>query len=262
MKKFIHVSVWLVLVSALLVSLSFVQREHAKVVCKEVYVEIENNENSFVDRNDILNAIREKGDSLFNQPVEAINVNKLEIILNSHPSIANAEAFKAINGDLTIKIKQRKPIARIINKKGESYYIDEEGLLMPLSSNYTANVLVVNGNIAESYGRHYLQNFSASAINDSLLKNTMLDEVYRLAKYVNEDEFWKSQIVQVFIGEENELIPRVGEHKIIFGDLEDIDEKFKKLFMFYQKGLNKTGWNVYSTVNLKYKNQVVCTKAI
>jgi hypothetical protein len=31
--------------------------------------------------------------------------------------------------------------------------------------------------------------------------------------------------------------------------------------MFYTEGLNKTdGWNKYSIINIKYKNQVVCTK--
>jgi cell division protein FtsQ len=52
----------------------------------------------------------------------------------------------------------------------------------------------------------------------------------------------------------------VGNHKIILGDCSDLEQKFKKLFAFYKDGLNKIGWNTYKTINLKYKNQVVCTR--
>ena len=60
---------------------------------------------------------------------------------------------------------------------------------------------------------------------------------------------------------EFELYPAIGNHKIIFGEAKDIAEKFEKLKLFYNEGLNKTdNWNKYAVVNLKYKNQVVCTK--
>ena len=36
--------------------------------------------------------------------------------------------------------------------------------------------------------------------------------------------------------------------------------KDRLVMIFYQNGLNKVGWNIYSTINLEYKNQVVCTK--
>ena len=54
--------------------------------------------------------------------------------------------------------------------------------------------------------------------------------------------------------------PKTIQEKI--DDLtEAYEEKFEKLKMFYTEGLNKTdGWNKYSTINIKYKNQVVCTK--
>ena len=57
-----------------------------------------------------------------------------------------------------------------------------------------------------------------------------------------------------------ELVPRVGDHTILIGDDQQIHEKFEKLFLFYMEGLNKAGWNKYKVINLKYKDQVVCTK--
>jgi cell division protein FtsQ len=59
-----------------------------------------------------------------------------------------------------------------------------------------------------------------------------------------------------------ELTPTVGSQQIILGKIENYKENLEKLRLFYEKGLSKVGWNNYSVINLKYKNQVVCTKKI
>ena len=76
--------------------------------------------------------------------------------------------------------------------------------------------------------------------------------------------FLKAQIEQVYVDKtgEFELFPRVGNHIIVFGNAEDIDKKFERLLIFYRNGLSKTGWNKYNVINIKYENQVVCSKII
>ena len=152
---------------------------------------------------------------------------------------------------------------RVINSNGDGYYIDDTGKLMPLSDKYTARVIVANGNISEPYATHYMYSM-ADIARDSLKKaNSMLDELYAMATYINADEFWKSQIQQIYVNSDKdmELVPLVGNQKIIFGDTTAMDEKFKKLMIFYTQGLNTTGWwDKYSIINLKFKNQIVCTK--
>ncbi len=90
----------------------------------------------------------------------------------------------------------------------------------------------------------------------------MIDDIFAVVSFIEKDEFLKAQIQQIFINEKNdiELVPMVGDHKIILGDKKDLDTKFRKLLLLYQKGLSKTGWNQYSIINLKFKNQVICTK--
>ena len=111
---------------------------------------------------------------------------------------------------------------------------------MPVSNNYTANVILANG---------YVDLVS-------------VDDLKMLATFVNKNKFWKSQILQIYVDWAGsiQLVPRVGNHKIILGDCSDLEQKFNKLFAFYKDGLNKIGWNTYKTINLKYKNQVVCTR--
>ena len=83
------------------------------------------------------------------------------------------------------------------------------------------------------------------------------------------DDFWRAEIVQIEVsstsaGEpELRLVPRSGDFVILFGAVgsqRDNDEKLARLMTFYKKGLARTGWNEFKTVNVKYKGQVVCAK--
>lgn len=261
LKKVLYFSFWLAMLSGTIVLLSFVKNEHNRLVCSNVEVIIDIvEENEFVTRADIMQMANENRDKLEGQTLQTIDVNKLEKIFNTHPAISNAEVYENIAGDLTIKITQKRPIARIVNAVGESFYMDSQGKLMLWSRNYTARVPVITGEIYESFAKNNLLDFSAKDINDSLLKKNKLYGLYSLAKYIDSDEFWKAQIQQINVGEDIEMIPTLGKHKIVFGDTQNIDEKFKKLLIFYTHGFSKVGWNTYSEVNLKFKNNVVCKK--
>ncbi len=247
-----------------MLSLGFVNKEQDLLLCKSFDIKVnQDDELDFIDKTDVAQLIKDRGDSIVGQPKSTVNVTELEKALNSHPAIANAEVSISIDGVLKVDVKQRKPIIRIINADGDSYYLDDEGTLMPLSDKYTAKVVVANGNIFEPFAKRYQYSVNDIA-KDSLLKTTsMLDELFAMATYINADEFWKSQVQQIYINSEKdmEIVPLVGNQKIIFGDTTAMDEKFKKLMVFYKEGLNTTGWwDKYSSINLKFKNQIVCTK--
>jgi cell division protein FtsQ len=130
---------------------------------------------------------------------------------------------------------------------------------MPLSDNYTAHVLTVDGNINES---DYTKNVTGIMNNDSLITIEILDDLYAISNYVCSDEFLSAQITHVHINghKEFELIPRVGEQRILFGDANFVAGKFKKLEYFYTEGISRAGWENYDTINVMYKSQVVCSK--
>jgi cell division protein FtsQ len=255
---------WVILITGLLVSMGFVNKEQDSLRCTSLDIKVNQDDDLyFLDKLDVAQLIKDRGDSIIGQPKATINIPEIEHALNSHADIANAEVYVTIDGKVKVEVKQRKPILRVINLDGDSYYIDDEGKLMPLSDKYTAKVLVVNGNILEPYVKRYKYSI-ADIGKDSLLNAvSMLDEVYAMANYINASEFWKSQIQQIYINADRdmEIVPVVGDQKIIFGDTTAMDEKFKNLLTFYQQGLNTTGWwDKYSTINLKFKNQIVCTK--
>ena len=212
-----------------------------------------------MEEDHIRELIRQNGDSLIGQSVGSINVTALEMLVNTNPWVENAEVYMGINGKVKIDIVQREPLIRILNNSGESFYLDRKGKLLIWSPDFTPRVLFVNGNIPEKYNTCYKFDFSGE---DSLPENTVLDEVFALASYISNDTLWNAQFEQIYVNDahEFELIPRIGDHRILLGDTADMAGKLKKLSIFYTEGLNHTGWNQYDTINLKFHNQVVCSK--
>ena len=189
--------------------------------------------------------------------IDLLDVAHLEKLLNNNSSIGYAEVYSTIDGVLKIELNQRNPILRVFTEYGDSYYIDENGWMMPLSDKFTSRVLVANGEIKTSFSMGYEMN-----VMDLKQEDQRLKDLYQLASYITNYSFLKAQIVQIYVKENGdlELVPRVGNQEILFGKATNIKERFDKLMIFYKQGLSKTGWNGYKRINLMYNNQVVCTK--
>ena len=257
--KILNISAWIIVVIATVFALGFVNKQQETLPIQQPIINIDyETENRFIDEQEVLDQIISKKDT-FPLRMSAINVTELEKKINNNPAIKSAEVYKTINGNLIVDVKQRRPIVRVFSGNS-TYYIDEFGNLMPVSEKYTSRLLVVNGFLNEPHEKRY--RFNYANIDDTLKAKTLLDDIYEFSKFIDESPFWKAQIEQVYVNKdlEFELIPKVGNHKIVFGGVENLKGKFEKLMIFYKKGLSKVGWNEYSTINLKYKNQVVCTK--
>lgn len=221
-------------------------------LCNGLEVKIDYDDgNYFVDESDIENMIRSQtiGKTL-SLPVKDIDLLQLELFIEQNPYIKNAEIFFDINSKLWVEIEQQYPVARIVDAKNRSYYLSREGEKMPASSDYASRVLVVSGNIADNER------------DKGDIFFTPLKNIFLLAKYIDQNQFLKSLIEQIYVRPNGDwvLIPKIGDQEIIFGNIENMQEKFDNLLLFYREGLNNIGWNKYKTINLKFKDQVVCTK--
>lgn len=263
MKHIINIVFWGVIAIYLVVVLGFVSIKHEEVLCTDIEVGItDETENFFIQAADVKSLITAGEEKLLGYSIDSVNTARIEDLIYEHPSIKRAEVYTTIRGVLKVDIEQRNPILRIINYNGESYYIDEEGALMPLSDQYSAHVLIANGNINEPYALRYTKSILELEEEDEMGRKFMLKDLYTLAKFIYQNEFWKSQIEQVYVNRDNdiELVPKVGPHVILFGDVSDYELKFRKLEALYKQGLAREGWNKYKKINLKYKQQVICTK--
>ena len=219
------------LVFMMYLSLSSIENKY----CSLSNISIEIDENSFITHDIIVSYLKENmlyPDSI---KLNEFSFTKIENLLKKHPSIKKANVYSNWHGKVNIYLNQRKPIVRIQSDK-VGYYLDEDGLKMPLSNHYTARKILFTGDI------------------NSLNK----DELFLISKRIYNDKFLNKQIVQIDVKDsELALYTRIGE-QIEFGKIKNINEKFKKLMMYYKHGNIK---NIeYKKINIKYKNQIVCIK--
>lgn len=250
--------IWLLPALIIIVLLGFTEKQQKTLSLHKIEIELEGHAAAFISKNEILKVIGEQQHISTGMSLKDINTDLCEKIIKANPYVAEAEVFSTIDGILSIKIAPRNPLIRVVNKMGEHFYIDEAGFAMPVSLHYSAQVIVANGNINATN-----QSAQAKKVNTELYiadSTAMIDQLYTLAVILKESDFWNAQIEQIYVNDKDEieLIPRVGDHSILIGDISFLDEKLEKLFVFYKKGLNKTGWNKYKQINLKYKDQVVC----
>lgn len=263
MKKFKNISIIAVSLLMLIGVLGLAEASRRDVKFSDVKVNIDTSEgNYFVDKIDIESQVFAHGLQTGIEPILNIDQKGLEDQFDEMPSVKKAEVYHSLNGVLYIDIKQRTPLVRVF-ANGQSFYLDKEGYVMPLSTKYTAKVPVANGVINVNYNEVAGMNFSTlNQITDDNVETLKLYEAYTLSKKFKEVDFWNAQFKQIYFKADGdiELVPSVGNHVIIIKGVRNLDESLTKLMILYKEGLSKTGWNNYKVINLKYKDQIVGIK--
>ena len=238
---------YLFLVAFMAVTLSFAARESRSITCRDVHIELQENEMIRISKKEIARLVHTADKQLIGKELSHINADRIEREVEKHRAIEKAEVFKVITTDssayvgiLGVRIKHRKPAVRVMSVN-EIYYLDESGVKIPVSSSYTANVLVVTGDFSEEFARIELLPF---------------------VLYLNANPFWSAQIEQVHIDPNGGIIlsPLVGDQVIDLGSIKDYPEKLRNLKAFYEQVLTHNNWDKYQTISLKYKNQVIAKK--
>ena len=238
MKKLLQIIKWGMLIAFTLIVLAFTEKKQGEQLVKLNQINIEMSEDKFLTKNSVLQYIEKHNFAYDGVVLSQFYLNDLEEILLKHSAVRKAEVYSNQQGVIKIKLQQRKAIVRIKTAYVD-YYLDEDGLEMPLSKSFTPRVIVVSGDANQ---KHHAS-------------------IYAFIQKINKSEFWKSQITQLhFLDDEVVLIPRVGSQKIHFGMLVNSTEKLDNLYQFYKQAMSVKGWQTYSDISLKYKNQIVCTK--
>lgn len=261
--KILEITSWVLLISGLITLLGFTTIEHNSKICKKYVIKIDYGKaDVLITELDIYSIIKSTGNLLKGQELGSIDFERIEREIKRQSYVANAQAYMNLDGVVEIDVIQRQPILRIFNEKGESYYLDGLGNLLPLNPAFTARVLVASGFIPESFSTKGCFLIDSIKKKDSLEYHSVINHLYKLSTFIIKDKFLKAQIEQIWVDSkgEFELIPRVGNHTILLGGVNDLEDKFERLFVFYRMGLSKTGWTRYNIINIKFKNQVVCSK--
>ena len=216
--------------------------------CKGIEINIHGvSNNFFVDKKDILNSITAMEETNpVGKTIGSFNLRKMERELEKDVWIKSAELFFDNNETLQVIVQEREPIARVFTSTGTTFYIDEELAMLPLSEKFSARLPVFT-------------NFPSDKKVLTKADSSLLRGIKTISLAIQKDSFSMAMIEQVDITAQRnfEMIPKIGNQLIVFGDATDADAKLGKLKVFYKEIMVKAGWNNYSVINVQYKNQVV-----
>lgn len=241
-KRILLSLIMLLLIAYLVVAVTAFNKRPADRICSDMELAIKDSVNAgFITRQEIATLMHRKGIYPVGKKMDRIHTKSLEKELNKHPLIDRAECYKTPSNKLCIEITQRVPVLRIMSNNGENYYIDNKGNIMPPESKCVAHLAIVTGEVEKSFATRYLHKFGV---------------------FLQQNDFWNAQVEQINVlpGKEIELVPRVGNHIVYLGKIDNFEEKLSRLRLFYEKALNQVGWNKYSRINLEFNNQIICTK--
>jgi len=256
-RKILNIAIWCILIAGVVIALAFLSRQHQSIVCDDFSLVVLNpGPDALTDAATLRSSIIAATDTLEGKRLSEIDPYIIHQILEANPYVKQVDVQTSISGNMTADVELRKAIARIFDRDGQSYYMDEEGWMMPVNPGFSARVLVVNGSIPGRTSNNKNKHIA------SLPEKSLIRELYSMAQYLHKDEFLGRLVSQVWRNPhgEMEMIPLIGEYTIKFGGFDHMEKKFENLSVYYQEGAGKAGWIDYSSIDLRYENQVICSK--
>lgn len=226
----------------LLLAITAFNRRPAGRACTGLELLIKDSLNAgFITGKELLSLLDKEGLNPVGKQLDEVDTRQMEAALDKHALIDAAECYKTPGGKVCVEVLQRIPLLRVMSDSGEDYYIDNKGQEMPTSTKCTAHLPVVTGHVSKEFATR---------------------ELYPFGLFLQGNDFWNAQTEQIHVRSDHtvELVPRVGDHLIYLGKLKNYRRKLKRVKLFYEKALNRVGWNKYSRINVEFDNQIICTR--
>ena len=242
LKKILSILSVVVLAGYLVYSLAAMTDRHEDTrLCRGVDLHITDSLHfDLIDEEMVLAVLQEHSIDPVGLPLEEIDPERIEATLLMHPLVGKVQCYKTGGDMLRINLSSKVPLVRVINNRGQDFYVDSRGEIL------TQRSLAVQLPVATGY---IDRQFAAG-------------ELLEVVRVIDQSEFWKAQVEQINVTKDGqiELVPRVGDHLLILGTADNVEAKLDRLLNFYEKGLDNVGWNKYRSISVAYENQVVCKK--
>lgn len=244
MKRWYYIVIFVVMILVggyLAVVMVHYFQDRNQSVCETFNVEIDDfNEVQFVCSQELLNLVKAADLNPIGKRFTEIDLDAVEHVVAKHPMVHDAVCYRTMQGGICVHVSQRRPLFRVMTTT-ENYYVDKSREPFPTSIQSTVYVPVVSG---------------------AVTRNWVCDTLFDLVQYLHNDRFWCNQIEQIDVATDRSitLVPRVGSQLILLGKLNGYESKLRKLYTFYRKAMPHIGWNRYSAIDLRYKDQVICSQ--
>jgi cell division protein FtsQ len=250
LKKFFMIVLWCLLGGSGLALLIAAINAKNSSLCNGMDIEINGGGKAFfLNKKDVMNMLESEGiKDLHNKKVASFDLLKMETVLRRNSWIRDAQLYFDNTQTLKVRVQERLPVARLFAANNSSYLIDSAGMQMALGERNAFRLPVFTGYPSERFGMKH----------DSALSH----QIRNLAIFLNNNSFWSNQVQEINISSSKtfRLIPLIGNQIIEFGDGNDYENKFQKLFVFYKEVLAKTGFEYYKSINVAFQNEVIATR--
>ncbi len=208
--------------------------------CKGVLIDVANDPNGNLTHENVTELLDSAGLNPSGKSIEDISTHEIEEFIGKITLVKECQVYKGTTGAVNIRIECRTPIMKVHEKSGSSYYIDHAGDTIT-GIHKALHLPVASGHITAEMRKAGLR---------------------EIANVIYSSPFWRAQTEQVYFNEDGSiiLVPKVGDHIIEFGTVENAEEKLGKLYTFYTKGLNTIGWDKYEKLNIEFNGKVIGTR--
>jgi len=250
-RKILQMVVTLIVTGCCITAMISASKIEDKKIVRKVAVHIKNDKKyHFIEQQEILDlAIKRNQVDLEHTPISRLDIQGMEQVIMADPWVANAQVFIDNEYVLQMYVKQRIPVARVFDRSNRSYYLDTTLSIMPVSANYVYYTTLIT---------------NMPDVNNDNAGWALRKDIVTLVRKLQTDSFWNAQVSQIIVDSPGmfELVPVLGDQRIILGDVSRLNEKLDNLFIFYKNVLNRIGWDKYETLDLRFSGQVVATPSL
>ena len=251
-KKILSIALWVITAAAIVVLFIFARENYLNTPVKAVNL-LPASDSGFVRRNELYHEIEK---DCGNKKIGTVDMVKIQNSLDANPWIESNAAYIGLDGNLNVSFKEYEPQLRVFGKNGRSAYVTDEGVVVPSCSNYTPYVLIASGNL------NLPSDTSTYTLCDTLVRDRNIINALYWHKAIKANPFMGNCVGQLYCNSKNEfeLTVKGLDARVIVGDTCLAADKLYRLETFMKQRLNRLETQNMKTINLKYKNQIVCTK--
>lgn len=251
-KKILCIALWVITAAALVVLFVFAREDYLNRPVQQIQL-ITETDTGFVRKTEV----REQLWQLCGRKnIGTVDMVKIQKHLDANPWIATNASYIDLDGTLNVSYEEYEPKFRVFGKNGHSVYVTDEGVVIPTSRLYTPYVMVASGNFC-------IDNDTTSyQLVDSIESHRNLINALTWLKAIEGNSFISNSVGQLYCNNRNEfeLTVKDIDARVIVGDTCLCADKLRRLEIFMKQSPNGPSTQNMKSINLNYKNQIVCIK--
>lgn len=251
-KKILSILLWVVTAAGIVLLFVFAREDYLHTSLKSIRL-LPSTDTGFVRKT----ALHDEIERLCNKRnVGTVDMMAIQKVMDDNSWIESSASYVDLDGTLNVSFKEYEPWFRVYGKNGRSVYVTRNGVVIPPSRIYTPYVLVASGNF------ELRSDSVAYRLNDSLESDKNLLNALHWCSAIEGNDFVSHCVGQLYCNKKDlfEITVKGFDGRVIVGDTCDAADKLNRLEVFMKQRIDSPETKNLKSINLNYKNQIVCTK--